>query len=126
MWDVIMDPVASTVLSQWVWQIPGAYFGVPITNFFGWFVTVFIFYQIFALYLSKYDRIQPQKVKTLTSKPFWIEASVVYGLIGLYPILVSVPIHNEITASMSLVTVFTMIFVAIISFITIMNNDDLS
>ena len=67
-----------------------------------------------------------KKVKTLTSKPFWIEASVVYGLIGLYPILVSVPIHNEITASMSLVTVFTMIFVAIISFITIMNNDDLS
>lgn len=126
MWDLIMDPVASTVLSQWVWQSPGAYFGVPITNFFGWFVTVFIFYQIFALYLSKYDQIQPQKVKTLTSKPFWIEASVVYGLIGLYPLLVSVFLHNDITASMSLVTVFTMIFVAIISFITIMNDDDLS
>ena len=126
MWDIIMDPIASTVLSQWVWQTPGAYFGVPLTNFLTWFVTVFIFYQIFALYLSKYDRIQPQKMKTLTSKPFWIEASVVYGLIGLYPILVSVPIHNDITVSMSLVTVFTMIFVALISFITIMNNDDLS
>ncbi len=126
MWDLIMDPVASTVLSQWVWQSPGAYFGVPITDFFGWFVTVFIFYQIFALYLSKYDRIQLQKVKTLTSKPFWIEASVVYGLIGLYPILVSVTIHNDNTVSMSLVTVFTVIFVALISFITIMNNDDLS
>ena len=91
-----------------------------------WFVTVFIFYQLFALYLSKYDRIQPQKMKTLTSKSFSIEASVVYGLIDLYPILVSVPIHNDITASMSLVTVFTMIFVALISFITIMNNADLS
>jgi putative membrane protein len=125
MWDLTMDPVASTVLSQWVWQSPGAYFGVPLTNFLTWFVTVFIFYQIFALYLSKYDRIQPQKVKILTSKPFWIEASVVYGLIGLYPILVSVPIRNDIMASMSLVTVFTMIFVALISFITIMNNDEL-
>jgi len=126
MWDLIMDPMASTVLSQWVWQSPGAYFGVPLTNFLMWFVTVFIFYQLFALYLSKYDRIQPQKMKILTSKSFWIEASVVYGLIGLYPILVSVPIHNDITVSMSLVTVFTMIFVALISFITIMNNADLS
>ena len=122
MWDLIMDPVASTVFSRWVWHSPGAYFGVPLMNFFGWFVTVFIFYQIFALYLSKYDRIQPQKVKALTSKPFWIEASVVYGLIGIYPLLVSVAIHNDITASMSLVTVFTMLFVALISFITIMNN----
>jgi len=126
MGDLIMDPIESTVLSQWVWEPPGPYFGVPIVNFFGWFVTVFIFYQIFALYLSKYDRIQPQKMKTLTSKPFWIEASVVYGLMGLYPILVSVPIHNDITVSMSLVTVFTMIFVALISFIAIMDNDNLS
>jgi len=125
MWDLIMDPIASTVLSQWVWHNPGAYFGVPITNFFTWFVTVFIFYQLFALYLAKYDWIQPQKMKTLSSKSFWIQASVVYGLVGLYPILVSVPIHNDITVSMSLVTVFTMIFVALISFITIMNNDHL-
>ena len=121
-----MDPVASTVLSQWVWHSPGAYFGVLITNFFGWFVTVFIFYQLFALHLSKCDWIQPQKVKTLTSKPFWVEASVVYGLIGLYPIFVSVTIHNDITVSMSLVTVFTVISAALISFNTIMNNDNLS
>jgi len=125
MWDLIMDPIASTVRSQWVWQNPGPYFGVPLTNFFGWFLTVFIFYQLFALYLSKYDRIQPQKMKILTSKLFWIEAPVVYGLIGLYPILVSVAIHNDITVSMSLITVFTMLFVALISFITITNNDHL-
>jgi len=125
MWDLIMDPIASTVRSQWVWRNPGPYFGVPLTNFFGWFLTVFIFYQLFALYLSKYDRIQPQKMKILTSKLFWIEAPVVYGLIGLYPILVSVAIHNDITVSMSLVTVFTMLFVSLISFIAVMNNDHL-
>ncbi|HXY88527.1 MAG TPA: carotenoid biosynthesis protein [Candidatus Acidoferrales bacterium] len=125
MWDLIMDPIASTVRSQWVWRNPGPYFGVPLTNFFGWFLTVFIFYQLFALYLSKYDRIQPQKMKIPTSKLFWIEAPVVYGLIGLYPILVSVAIHNDITVSMSLVTVFTMLFVSLISFIAVMNNDHL-
>ena len=125
MWDLIMDPVASTVLSQWVWRNPGAYFGVPLTNYFGWFLTVFIFYQLFALYLFKYDIFQPQKVKILTSKPFWIEALVVYVQLGLNPLLISVAFHNDITVSMSLVAVFTMLFVALISFIAIMNNDHL-
>jgi len=50
-------------------------------------------------------------MKTLTIKPFWIEASEVCGLVYLYPILVSVAIHNDITIPMSLVTVFTMISV---------------
>jgi len=125
MWDLIMDPVASTVLSQWVWHSPGPYFGVPLTNFFGWFLTVFTFYQIFALYISKYDILQPQKVKIFTNKPFWIEASVVYTQLGLNPLLISVAIRNDITISMSLVTVFTMLFVALISYITIMNNNHL-
>ncbi|HEX7515483.1 MAG TPA: carotenoid biosynthesis protein [archaeon] len=44
MWDLGIDPTASTFLSEWVWQIPGACFGVPISNFFGWFLFVFIFF----------------------------------------------------------------------------------
>jgi hypothetical protein len=30
--------------------LPGAYFGVPVSNFRGWYLTVFCFYQWFALY----------------------------------------------------------------------------
>jgi putative membrane protein len=30
--------------------LPGAYFGVPVSNFLGWYLTVFCFYQWFALY----------------------------------------------------------------------------
>jgi hypothetical protein len=33
----------------------GNYFGVPISSYFGWFLVVFIFFQIFTLYLSKFD-----------------------------------------------------------------------
>jgi uncharacterized membrane protein len=101
MWDVGMDPVSSTVLSLWVWETPGPYFGVPITNFVGWFVTVFIFYQLFALFLSKYDRLNPQKRATLSSKPYWIEASVMYGLIGLGNVLIPISVNNGITQSMA-------------------------
>ena len=125
MWDVCLDPILSTVLSQWVWESPGPYFGVPIINFVGWFVTGFIFYQLFALYLSKYDRIRPQKVKTLASKPYWLEAAVMYSLVGFSIIVTPITIYNDITVSMALVTVFTMMFVAIISLIAIMNNNEL-
>jgi putative membrane protein len=125
MLDLSLDPFWSTGLSLWVWASPGAFFGVPIQNFGGWFLVVFIFYQLFALYLSKYDRIKPQKVNTLTSKPFWYEAAVVYGLMGLGITLIPITIYNDITVSMALVAVFTVIFVAIISFITITNNYEL-
>jgi uncharacterized membrane protein len=126
MWDLGIDPTASTFLSEWVWQTPGAYFGVPISNFFGWFLVVFIFFQLFALFLLKYDRVNPQKAAVLTSKPYWLEAAVMYGVIGLGTILVILSINNDITQSMALVTMFTMIFVAIVSFITIMNNKEIS
>jgi len=126
MWDLGMDPIFSTVLKQWVWQAPGPYyFGVPIPNFSAWFILVFIIYLLFALFLSKYDRIQPQKINTLNGKPYWIEAAFVYGFIGLSILVAPISNTNDTTLSMALVTFFTMIFVAIISFVTIMNNDKL-
>ena len=63
---------------------------------------------------------------TLTGRPYWIEAAVVYGFIGLSTIVAPISITNDITLSIALVTIFTMIFVAIISFIAIMNNDELT
>ena len=50
-WDLSMDPVWADIDHAWVWRDGGLYYGVPIRNFFGWFLTVYIFYQLFALYL---------------------------------------------------------------------------
>ena len=50
-WDFSMDAVWADIDHAWVWQDGGPYFGVPVSNFFGWFFTVYIFYQLFALYL---------------------------------------------------------------------------
>jgi uncharacterized membrane protein len=126
MWDLGMDPIFSTVLKQWEWQTIGPYyFGVPIPNFCGWFNLVFISYLLFALFLSKFDRIQPQKMDMLYSKPYWIEATVVYSLIGLSIIIAPIFNTNDITLSMAFVTIFTMVFVAIIALIAITNNNEL-
>ena len=61
MWDLTVDPISSTLQGLWVWTTPGAYFGVPISNFFGWFLVVYLFFQIFALYISRYDTLKPEK-----------------------------------------------------------------
>jgi uncharacterized membrane protein len=50
-WDFSQDPLWSTVLHLWIWQQGGAYFGVPVSNFLGWYLTVYVIYQLFALYL---------------------------------------------------------------------------
>jgi uncharacterized membrane protein len=50
-WDFSQDPVWSTIERCWIWPHGGAYFGVPVTNFLGWYLNVYIFYQLFALYL---------------------------------------------------------------------------
>ena len=46
-WDVIMDPIM-VAGGNWVWDVKGAYFGIPLQNFWGWWLTVF---STFALYL---------------------------------------------------------------------------
>lgn len=126
MWDLGMDPINSTILQLYVWQNPGAYFGVPMMNFVFWFVVVFLFFQIFALYISRYDKIIPEKISKISNKSYWSEAPVTYGIMGLYNILFVISFYNSITLSMALITVFTMGFVTILALVNIMNNKRLN
>jgi uncharacterized membrane protein len=51
-WDLVMDPIM-VASGHWVWddlisKSNGAYHGIPLQNFWGWWLTVFT---TFALYL---------------------------------------------------------------------------
>ena len=50
-WDLALDPGASTIRQTWIWENGGGFFGVPLVNFLGWTFTVYLFMQVFALYL---------------------------------------------------------------------------
>jgi uncharacterized membrane protein len=50
-WDLSLDPVASTINQHWIWEDGGGFFGVPLVNFLGWTLTVYLFMQVFAIYL---------------------------------------------------------------------------
>ena len=52
-WDVVIDPPESTISKAWIWHDGGAHFGVPLSNYLGWLLTSWLFYQAFALYLSR-------------------------------------------------------------------------
>lgn len=52
-WDLAQDPVWGTVLHGWVWHDGGPWFGVPISNYLGWYLNTFLIYLCFALYLRR-------------------------------------------------------------------------
>jgi putative membrane protein len=76
-WDLALDPIWSTIEHGWIWQHGGPYFGVPISNYFGWLLTVFVFCWCFQFYLRRFGtRHAPQS-------PYWKEAIAFYAVAGL-------------------------------------------
>lgn len=60
-WDWAQDPVWATLLHGWRWYDGGPWFGVPLSNYFGWFLTVFLIYIAFSVYLRRWP---PPAVET--------------------------------------------------------------
>jgi len=54
--DLSFDPVFSSSLHLWTWQSQGEYFGVPLSNFFGWFLASLTFFAIFFLATKRRTR----------------------------------------------------------------------
>lgn len=88
-WDLAMDPIWSTVLHAWIWQQGGAYFGVPLTNFLGWLLTVYVIYQLFALYLQN----RPIDSKHLPPR-YWRLPILFYAISAAGNLLLTVPRHR--------------------------------
>lgn len=38
-WDLSLDPAMSLATKYWIWGTAGVYYGMPLLNLFGWFVT---------------------------------------------------------------------------------------
>jgi uncharacterized membrane protein len=134
-WDLSCDPVWATILHFWIWQHGGSYFGVPFTNFLGWYLTSYLFYQLFALYL----RARP--IHPLPAVPsYWYQAVSFYAvsavgnlfiLLGNPPggvAVVSDPTGaqwrvRDITTVCGLVSLFVMLPLALIAGARIADSD---
>jgi uncharacterized membrane protein len=79
-WDLAMDPMM-VAGGHWVWEQPGGYFGIPLQNFWGWWLTIFV---TFWLFLTL-GRISPEQVETgdsFSRLPVWS-----YAITGLSSLL---------------------------------------
>jgi uncharacterized membrane protein len=85
MWDLTFDPRASTIQHQWIWEQGGGYFGVPFTNYLGWFFTVYLFLQLFALFV-KFRPARNEAARTFP-RSHYAQAVVMYAVMGLTPVL---------------------------------------
>ena len=70
-------PPFSTLGKAWIWHDGGGYFGVPLSNFLGWYLTVWLFFQAFAVYL--YRRRKPGAEQTRAhGRAFWLVPILLY------------------------------------------------
>jgi uncharacterized membrane protein len=79
-WDLSFDPLASTVRQGWIWEQGGSYFGAPVTNFFSWCLTSYLFFQIYALYGRYVAR--NKTCRKPATRQYWCQAVVLYATIA--------------------------------------------
>ena len=53
-WDLALDPAMSRLMPYWVWGRTGSYYGMPLLNLAGWYVTALVL--MAALTLLRIDR----------------------------------------------------------------------
>lgn len=135
-WDLVMDPYSSTIEKKWIWLDGGSYWGVPFTNFPGWYLTVYLFFQVFALYLA-FNRRDYKNDLNILPKSYWYIACVVYGAIAyefiyeIFRLPNSVVIDNkmriwmahDIATGTGLVAIFTLVFIALLGILRIKLDD---
>jgi len=76
MFDLVTDPIASTVNGNWIWHDGGGFYGVPLSNFLGWWLVTWSFFQVFAFWLAGQSRPEPRPAS------FWAPAVLLYGNLG--------------------------------------------
>src|SRR5205085_3727523 len=81
-WDLGMDPTSSTIRHSWIWEQGGGYFGVPLTNYLGWFFTVYVFFQVFALYL-RLRKVSREGEEPTLPRSYYAQAIVMNALFVL-------------------------------------------
>lgn len=131
LWDLGTDSIASTVHHDWIWEQGGGVFGVPSTNYLGWWLTTYVFFQIFALVLARSQaRHRTEDLGTA------LQPVLLYGALGL----TSVPYYlaasgapvtdaagvvwsgHDINETMMVVNLFGVVTVAFVALVKLTRN----
>jgi len=91
--DLFIDPLAISV-TAWTWETNGVYFGVPATNFVGWFFVGFIIHAVYTLF-EKGNRKAPEKSSYVFEGSFMLISMTMTGMgwvtfvfrLGFHPVM---------------------------------------
>jgi uncharacterized membrane protein len=135
-WDLGFDPSYSTISRAWIWEQGGGYFGVPLTNFLGWFFTVYVVFQLFALFL-RWRRTESVDPASAFPGSHSAQAIIMYAVTGLTFVVayLSGSDNTLITDAMgvvwqtrsiaeaeAIVSIFTMLFVAALATVKLLQR----
>ncbi|MHC4055207.1 carotenoid biosynthesis protein [Bradyrhizobium sp. 25ACV] len=129
MWDLTLDPVAATIQRQWIWHQGGSYFGVPIVNFAGWLLCALTMFVCFSLYLARSPVKPGFPLRSSQPRAYWYQGVAMYAVLGLMRPILALTVESEpvtdatgqvwqtgqIYQAVTLVTCFTMWFVALLA-----------
>ncbi|HYI05489.1 MAG TPA: carotenoid biosynthesis protein [Reyranella sp.] len=133
LWDLSMDPMASTLSQWWIWEQGGGFFGVPLQNFLGWYLTVFAFMLVFALYL----RGRAPEPALPQPRAHYLQAAAMYAVVALDFVMtymmktgsetvvdaVGIPWRSgDIFETAALTALLTMMFVVALAAVTILRQ----
>jgi uncharacterized membrane protein len=133
-WDLVMDPPLSTISKAWIWHGGGAHFGVPLSNYLGWLLTAWLFYQAFAIYLSR----RHASVRTIRQERALRLAAILFylasGLAHMTPWVVSqsgevvdaaghVWRIQDIREATVATVLFTMFFTSVLAILRLVTDD---
>ncbi|MCS7480418.1 carotenoid biosynthesis protein [Umezawaea endophytica] len=82
MFDVAADAQASTVEGNWTWHDGGGVFGVPYTNYLGWWFVTYLYFQILAFILGRAQSGAPQGIRTVNDVSL-VQPTLIYASLGL-------------------------------------------
>jgi uncharacterized membrane protein len=128
MWDMSMDPARATVSKAWIWHDGGSYFGVPFSNFMGWFLCVYVIFQLLAIYLLRFG--SAGSAASDEHKMHWHQVTAFYGATFIeFAAFAFMPPSGAVTdaanqvwklkdlyESLGLVAIFTMLFVTCLAY----------
>ncbi len=96
-WDLVMDPFM-VAAGHWVWDTNGAYFGIPLQNFWGWWLTVFVTFALYKLFSPKTEN------RGESHFDRWAMASYLISMVGA--VLASLTVTS---GSLALIGLFAML-----------------
>ena len=135
MWDMCMDPARATLHQAWIWHDGGSYFGVPFSNFVGWFLCVYTIFQMLALYLMRTGA-NGGSASGDGAKNNWHQVTALYGATFVeFAAYALIPPDGTMTdatqqawsvramyETLGLVAMFTMLFVTCLAFFKVQAN----